>query len=205
MTRVLLLRHAESADPTVFHGAESDIGLGERGRRQAEAIAQVLKREQPAAIVSSAMKRAVATARPIALACGLELQVEPALHERRVGILAGTSFSSSDGVWAETLRRWMADDTAYAPPGAESLDAIRARVLPAWERVIANHSRKSLVVVTHGVVIKVLLLTLLPNFTIRDWPTLGPIKNTAISELLHDCHGWQALRLNDLPAELHDI
>jgi broad specificity phosphatase PhoE len=200
-----LLRHAESADPTVFHGAESDIGLGERGQRQAEAIAQVLQREQPAAIVSSAMKRALATATPIARACGLELQVEPALHERRVGVLAGTSFSSKDRVWAKTVERWMADDTGYAPPGAESFDAIRARVLPAWERVIGNHSQKSLVVVTHGVVVKVLLLTLLPNFTIRDWPTLGPIKNTAISELLHDGRSWRAVRLNDLPAELNDI
>ena len=50
--RAVLANEAESADPTVFHGAESDIGLGERGQRQADAIAQVLKREQPTAIVS---------------------------------------------------------------------------------------------------------------------------------------------------------
>lgn len=38
-TRVWLLRHGESANPTVFHGAESDIDLGERGRRQAALLA----------------------------------------------------------------------------------------------------------------------------------------------------------------------
>ena len=39
-TRVLLLRHAETATPHLFHGAESDVGLSERGRRQADAVAE---------------------------------------------------------------------------------------------------------------------------------------------------------------------
>lgn len=30
-TRIWLLRHAETALPTVFHGAESDVGLSRRG------------------------------------------------------------------------------------------------------------------------------------------------------------------------------
>src|SRR5437660_2574451 len=86
-TRVWLLRHAETADPRVFHGAESDVGLSERGRRQAEQIAAYLAGLTPApeAVVSSGMRRALDTAWPIARACGLEVRVEPALHERKVG------------------------------------------------------------------------------------------------------------------------
>ena len=41
-TRVLLLRHAETATPDRFHGAESDVGLGARGLRQAALVAQHL-------------------------------------------------------------------------------------------------------------------------------------------------------------------
>src|SRR5262245_45515654 len=118
-TRVLLLRHAESAAPDVFHGAESDVGLSPRGRRQAEAVAPVLAARRPAALVSSAMRRALDTAAPAARACGLAVRVEPALHERRVGGLSGTP-TNGDGVWPQTLRRWLAGDTGYAPPGAES-------------------------------------------------------------------------------------
>src|SRR5438270_13766039 len=95
-TRVLLLRHAESADPTVFHGAESDIGLSERGKRQAELIAPNLANYRPVALVSSGMRRALATAEPIAQACGVSIRVESALHERRVGKLAGNSFDHGD-------------------------------------------------------------------------------------------------------------
>ncbi len=86
-TRVLLLRHAETANPLIFHGAESDIGLSERGRRQAEALAPLLAAEAPNVVVSSAMQRALETATPIARSCGLPVRIEAELHERRVGAL----------------------------------------------------------------------------------------------------------------------
>ncbi len=60
-TRVMLARHAETAAPNRFHGAESDIGLSELGVRQAERLAEYLSTIGPAAIYSSAMRRAVET------------------------------------------------------------------------------------------------------------------------------------------------
>jgi broad specificity phosphatase PhoE len=197
-TRVFLLRHAESANPDVFHGAESDVSLSERGRRQAEAVAPLLAAERPDVVVSSAMRRAVDTADPIARACGLTVRVEPELHERRVGALSGTPFRA-DGVWPQTLRRWTAGDTRYAPPGAESFDDIRARVLPVWERVTEAHAGRTLVIVAHGVVCKVLLLSVLPGLTPADWERLGPFRNVAISELVQGETGWQGLRINQVP------
>src|SRR4051794_13712403 len=105
-TRVYLLRHAESANPLVFHGAESDVALSERGRRQAEAVAPVLAACNPEVVISSAMRRAVDTAAPIARACGVPQLLEPLLHERQVGGLSGVSTHDNGGVWPETLRRW---------------------------------------------------------------------------------------------------
>ena len=61
-TRVWLLRHAESAVPTVFHGAESDIGLSDRGRRRVDALVPDLAAHNPDAVVSSGMQRAILTA-----------------------------------------------------------------------------------------------------------------------------------------------
>lgn len=198
-TRVLLLRHAESANPYIFHGAESDVDLSERGYRQAEAIAPMLAVERPNRLISSAMRRARATALPISRACGLAVHVEPDLHERRVGTLTGTPTGTGDGVWADTLNRWLAGNTAYAPAGAESFDQIRARVLPVWQRITTESAGLTIIIVAHGVVCKVLLLSLLPGHTIGDWKRLGPIHNVAISELVDSPTGWQALRLNERP------
>jgi broad specificity phosphatase PhoE len=195
---VFLLRHAESANPTVFHGFESDVELSERGRRQAEALAVVLAARSPQVLVSSGMRRALQTAAPIARVCGLPVQVEPDLHERRVGALSGAPVST-DGVWPQTLRRWLAGDTGHAPEGAESFDAIRARVLPVWERVTRQHDGKTLVIVAHGIVCRVLLLGLLPGWGPADWPRLSPMRNAAINEVVRAPAGWEVVRLNDLP------
>jgi probable phosphoglycerate mutase len=196
-TRVLLLRHGESADPSVFHGAESDVGLSERGRRQAEAVAPVLATLMPTRLVSSAMRRARGTTVPIARACGLEPRIEPNLHERGVGLLAGTPTNGE--VWPDTLARWMAGDTGFAPDGAESFDAIRARVLPVWDRIVADFAGETIAIVAHGVVIKVLLLSLVAGYTVADWKRIGPIRNVGITELRSDPESWRLVRLNELP------
>lgn len=196
-TRVFLLRHAESANPLVFHGAESDIGLSERGRHQAEAIAPILAAYSPNLVVSSAMRRAIETATPIARVCGLPLRLEPLLHERRVGTLSGTPTKNREGLWPETRRRWIAGDTAFAPPGAESFDDIRHRVLPVWQRLTDEAEEQTLVVVAHGIVCRVLLLSLLPGYTPADWELIGT-DNVAINELLYERGLWRALRINDL-------
>jgi probable phosphoglycerate mutase len=122
------------------------------------------------------------------------------LHERRVGALSGTPTHGSDGVWPDTLRLWIAGQTDYAPPGAESYDAIRARVLPAWERVMEYRPGETRVVVAHGVVIRVLLLNLLEGYGVADWQRLGPIRNVGVTELLHEETGWKAVRLNEPPS-----
>ena len=200
-TRVFLLRHAESSAPDVFHGAESDVGLSERGQRQALAVAAILAEKNPHLVISSAMKRARDTAGPIACACGVNLIVEPDLHERRVGALSGTRFGGSDGVWPDTLRRWIAGETMYAPEGSESFEEIRARVLPVWTRITTHHEKKTLVIVAHGVVCKVLLLSLVKGRSAADWHKIGPMRNACITELLENGLGWQVIRLNEgLPA-----
>jgi broad specificity phosphatase PhoE len=199
-TRVLLLRHAESANPNIFHGAESDVELSPRGQAQAEVVASHLAALAPEALVSSAMRRALQTAEPIAQACGLRVEVEPLLHERRVGALSGTSTGLREGAWPATLKRWLAGETSHAPPGAESFDDIRARVLPVWQRVVERHAGRTVVVVAHGVVCRVLLLSLLPGWTVADWRRLGT-HNVGVNELLREGDGpWQAVRLDDVPA-----
>ncbi len=203
-TRVFLLRHAETANPHVFHGAESDVGLSDKGRRQADAVAAYLAAKKPDVVVASAMQRAQDTARVIARACGLDAQTEPDLHERRVGSLSGMPTNQADGVWPQTARRWMAGETAYAPPGAESFDDIRARVLPVWERIARTHARQTVVVVAHGIVCKVLLLSILPGHSVADWSRLGPIPNVAITELVQRGGAWQMISPPKQPAALRE-
>jgi len=195
-THIYLLRHAETAVPNVFHGAESDIGLSAKGIQQAEVVADVFAPLPLDAIISSGMRRAIATATPLAQRRGLTLQIEPDLHERKVSTMSGQSFDSEGGIWPETVRRWMAGETGFAHPGAESFDDLQSRLLPAWQRVVDSHLDKTIVIIAHGVVCKVLLLSLLPGWSVANWQKLGSIDNTAVTELLLTDGEWSPLRIN---------
>lgn len=189
------MRHAETSAPDRFHGAESDVGLGERGRRQAEAVAAVLAAERPSAVITSAMRRAVDTARPIAEACGLVPVVEPRLHERKMGALSGLRREEGLAAYGEAKRRWMAGEVDYTHEGGESFAAIRDRVVPVLNDLAAAHAGRTIVVVAHGVVIRVMLTTILEGQSPADFERFS-IDNTAINDLRFDGRNWTAAALN---------
>lgn len=193
--RVLLLRHAETSAPDLFHGAESDVGLGERGLRQAEAVARFLAAERPDAVFSSAMRRALETARPIAAACDLSLKVESELHERRMGPLSGMSRVEGLDAYHQARTRWAAGETGYTHEGGESFDAIRDRVVPVFQRVTDGSAGKTVAVVAHGVVIRVLLTTLLDGHGPAGFDRFA-IDNVAVNDLRRDGARWSAVVLN---------
>ena len=204
-TRVFLIRHAETARPNVFHGFESDTDLGPRGYRQAAALGPVVAALKPDVLVSSNMLRARMTAKEIAQATGLPVQLEPLLHERKVGNMQGTPIQGDFGVWPDTLAKWVAGETCYAPPGMESFDQLRERVLPVWDRVTLENQGKTLAIVAHGIVIRVLLLSVVEGYNAADWPRLGRIANASISEVAGSGHRWQAVRIGDVADEVRRV
>jgi broad specificity phosphatase PhoE len=193
-TRVLLLRHAETADPDRFHGAESDVGLGERGRRQAEEVALTLAKLHPHALYCSPMRRAVETAWPIGRACDLVPQCVASLHESRMGPLSGRSKSEAMAEYDRAKARWMAGDLDYAQPGAESYADIRRRAVPAFEELVVRHPGATIVVVAHGVVIRVVLTTLLEGFRPAHFQAIH-IPNAGLNDLRHHGTHWSAVTL----------
>jgi len=198
-TRVLLMRHAQTAAPDVFHGFESDVDLSELGYRQADAVAPVVAAWRPDVLICSAMRRARLTAEPIARACRIPPQTEPDLHERKVGALVGQPAQPELGIWPDTLQRWIDGDTGYAPEGSESFDQIRDRVLPVWQRLMQTHHGQKIAIVCHGIVCRVLTITLIPSLTLADWKRLGRIHNMSMSEFVEDGSSWRAERLYEVP------
>jgi probable phosphoglycerate mutase len=190
-TRVLLLRHAETSAPDRFHGAESDIGLGERGREQAEAVALTLAGLRPDALYCSAMRRALETARPIGRACGLVPQVVASLHERRMGPLSGRPKQDGLAAYDEAKARWMAGDLDFTHEGGESYADIRRRAVPEIEAMVARHPGRTIIVVAHGVVIRVLLTTLLEGYGPQHFQAIG-IPNIGLNDLRHEGSRWRA-------------
>jgi broad specificity phosphatase PhoE len=196
---LLLARHAETSAPDRFHGAESDVGLSQWGVRQAELLGEWFRPAQAVAIYSSAMARAVATAAAIGRICDLKTTPIKALHERRIGSLSGLSREEGWVIYAESKRRWVAGDLEHSHPGGESYADIRRRVLPVFADLAARHSGQAIIVVAHGVVIRVALTSLLADSDPSRFDEVA-IDFASVNDLWYDGTIWTSRGLNRLVA-----
>ena len=139
MTTLLLARHGETDwNRELRIQGSSDIELNDLGRRQAQALAQVLTDVDLHAIYASDLSRATATAAAVAATHGLEVRLDRRLRER--------SFGSWEG-----LTR---DDLEAMPQGSrhdgETDEEVRARMLAAVDDIAASHPGEQVLVVSHG-------------------------------------------------------
>src|ERR1700761_5301935 len=149
MSKLILVRHGQSAGnrDRIFAASPHELPLTELGYRQAHDAARVIAaRFAPPRVISSSMVRASETARVIANALRLPLQLEPNLHEREVGAHRGLSYDSplSDPDF-DPQRPW-----AWKPRDGESYEDVQARVGPILDRIAAEHPDSDTVVVSHG-------------------------------------------------------
>ena len=186
-TRIIAIRHGETAwnVDTRLQG-HLDIGLNARGQWQAQRAAQALADEDIAAIYTSDLSRARATAQAIAdrTANPAARQVHPhtGLRERGFGIFEGQTYAQINLDWPEESRRWRQRDPHFAPQGGETLTELRERVTDTVNTLASQHVGAQIVLVAHGGVMDALyrLATRVDIEAPRSWD-LG---NAAINRLL---------------------
>ena len=191
-TRLLLVRHAETSAPEVFHGAESrhrPQRLAASGRPAL--LAEHLKTQGAIGPLLFGHGAGRGTARPVGVACGLEPAILPVLHERKIGPLSGLSREEGWEVYAESKKRWMAGDLEFTHEGGESFADIRRRVVPVVEEIALRHRGQTVIVIAHGIVIRVLLLSLLENLQPADFDRIA-IDFASINDLRWDGDRWRA-------------
>jgi broad specificity phosphatase PhoE len=159
--------------PDVFHGAESDVGLGPRGVEQARRVAARLAAERPDAVYSSGMRRAAETARIIAEACGLPTLEWPGLHERRMGPLSGVPRHEGWSAYETSKAHWIAGRLDHTHEGGESFAAMRSRATEAFRALLDREAGRTIVVVAHGVLNRVLLASMADGHTHADFERIS--------------------------------
>lgn len=156
--RLVLVRHAETEESTRGRCYGSlDVGLSPGGRRQCASLARALKDEPLAAVVTSPRVRAAETAEAIATLHGLEVRVDDDLRELDFGELEGRTYDEIAATQPELYARWMSEPTRVRFPGGESYADLHARTLTAVARIRADHEGRTIVVVTHGGVVRAIV------------------------------------------------
>lgn len=157
--RLYLVRHGvhDLVGKTLV-GRMPGIHLGPEGLAQAERLAAVLAGRGIRTIVSSPMERCRETAAPLAARIGLPVGIHNALTEVDYGEWTGRSIVSLSGEPA--WRRWNDKRLDGAVPGGEAIRDVQARGMSVVER-FASDEQEPAVLVSHGDVIKAVVLTLL--------------------------------------------
>jgi probable phosphoglycerate mutase len=158
---LLVIRHAEPVRITAAEsgGAPADPALTERGRDQAARLAAWLAAEGVDHVVSSPLRRATETARPLADALGLDVAIDEELCEYDAN---SDSYIPIEELRALKDARWQAMvEGRWEDFGGEAPDTFRARIVAGLDRVVAAHPGEQVAVVCHGGVINVYLAALL--------------------------------------------
>jgi 2,3-bisphosphoglycerate-dependent phosphoglycerate mutase len=181
-TQIIAVRHGETAwnvDGRIQ--GHTDIALNATGQLQAKQVGAALATDNIAAVYSSDLQRAFATASAIATPHGLPVLVKPGLRERGFGEFETHTFEEIADFDPVGFASWRAREPHYAPPGGESLAATFARVIAAVNSAAALHDGQTIAVVGHGGVLDALYRSAM-QFDIdavRDWP----LKNASINRL----------------------
>jgi probable phosphoglycerate mutase len=163
-TRVLLIRHGitdYTAASRLDGRGGADPSLNDTGREQAAAAGRAtahLLAGAPARVVTSSLARAKQTGQAVAAAIGVSPEVDRDFDEQNFGDWDGASIPDLVRDHPDELAA-MRNDPDYARPGGESHTELAARVVAAFERVVATGG--TTVVVCHRKPIMVVLAHLL--------------------------------------------
>ena len=154
VTHIDLLRHGEAEGGALYRGRRDDP-LTETGWRQmAEAV------EPPIAwdcIVTSPLSRCHAFAQHLAAQLDIPLLVEERFREIDFGDWEGCGAAALMAEDSSRLRRYYDDPWAHTPPNGEPLADFQRRIEAAWQALLQAHGGRSLLLVSHGGVMRMIL------------------------------------------------
>lgn len=183
-TRLVLTRHGQ----TVWHrenryAGSSDIDLTDTGRQQADRLAAWTRATRPAAVVSSPLGRALATARPSAAVLGSEPVVVEDLREVDFGMAEGRTLSELRADDPDMVARFREDPVTHHFPGADPPAAAATRASEALRAVAAKYPGATVLVIAHNTLIRLALCQLL-GIDVRTYRQVFPgLGNGTLTEI----------------------
>lgn len=152
-----LLRHGETEGVQGFNG-RTDQPLTAHGWSQ---MAASVKPRAWDRVISSPLVRCAGFARALSQDCSIPLRLDDRLQEMDFGAWEGRTAAELMQTDAEALTRFWDNPARHSPTDGESLAVFGARVLSAWQAMVADATDDHRLCVAHGGVIRVILCHLL--------------------------------------------
>lgn len=157
VTYILLIRHGENewVSSGKLAGRTPGVHLNEKGRDQAQQLAEMLAHQPIRAIYSSPLVRCLETAQPVAERLGLSVCEDPGLLEVDYG-----DWHARELKELGKLPEWQMVQhfpSSFRFPGGEALREVQQRSVAALERIAARHPNEVVALFSHGDVIRTTL------------------------------------------------
>ncbi|MGQ9546087.1 MAG: histidine phosphatase family protein [Dehalococcoidia bacterium] len=161
MAELILARHGQTAWNVgkVYRG-RTDVNLDEVGTQQAELLGEYLSNWKLEAIYSSPLRRALETANIIARYQRVGVHIADGLIDFDYGEWQSLPEQEVKRLYPALHSEWHNNPHKVRMPGGESLEDVRRRAIAVVDDVLCKH-RGTVALVSHRVVIKVLICSLL--------------------------------------------
>ena len=191
-TRMVFIRHGETEwNASGRWQGHADVPLSAHGQRQAKALAQRLSMWQADALICSDLRRASETAAFIGQTMSLPLIPDVAWREWDVGQFSGLTKAEI----VERFPQYSGVGFFDAPEG-ESISAFHFRIGRALAQLVSRFRGETVLVVTHGGVIRMVLAHVFDTPP-ESYLPFALRANTSITIVNADAHGYRLAVLND--------
>ena len=195
--RLFVVRHGETAWSRERRFAGSrDVALEPEGLRQCEAVARALASQVVAAVYASPLERARASAELIAKPHRLPVEIDPAFGEMAFGEWEGLTREEVAARFPAAYEEWRHAPHLVRIAGGETLAQVAERARGAVQALAASHSGETIVLVTHAIVTRLIVLDALGLGPERLWTV--DATPAGITEIEYE-PGWATVhRMNTL-------
>ena len=159
---IYFLRHGETtASQAGGYCGALDPDLTPEGCQMAEDFAASYRSLPWTAVFSSPLRRAVATARPLCEAAGVQMHRQEGLKERAYGPWEGKTPEEVNHTFHDNYVRWLADPGWNAPAGGERGVDVSRRSSLVIEEIEKTYRTGNVLVVSHKATTRIMICSMI--------------------------------------------
>lgn len=191
MVKFIVVRHGHSlSNKEGTYTGQLDIGLSDEGFAQADALAEYLSSKYTIDFVyASDLCRAFDTADKLAKKINKKVIVEKDFKEMYCGAWQGLTAEQAQKLFPEDFLDWQTNELDGRCTDGEWMSEVKARALNALLKLAKAHDGKTVVIVTHGCVIRNLQSEWL-GITYKELKSLPWVTNASVTVVDYDNGLW---------------
>ena len=195
---VFLIRHGEIDNPKkIIYGQNIDLPLNDKGRKQILGLAKIIQKMNynPSKIFSSPLSRAVDSAKILQEFFSIpksQFVIDKGLADNNIPVFAGKPVIELTKLYKKGIDEY---DEQFVKKGNESKQDIMDRMYSAFQRIINGNLGKTVIVVSHGDPIRLLMFKLADK-KLKDIPFSGS-REFRKTDYVEKGEAWKIILNND--------